>query len=184
MHSREHVSTTVLYPNQEKVALYSNSSAPEFIYELQPSYGSRAEVLQEMEDLSACFKCYCDGKSSGVVYQAQMKYYTQLKTLTEYHDAFPTTEDELIQSKKRVYQTYLDFREQELIIAARCLEMDPTDTENYALRKAEYEEGLKIDAKYNSGEITLDEALALLGVDYESIVERRNQEMNNFLSER
>ncbi len=159
----------VITQNSEKVLEYSNSGASEFKYDLKKTYASREELLQERTNLSACYKVFIDNKDNHTVTQATDLYNKLMGIIKEKPKAFPPSNEEVFQEKKKLYDDEMFYRKQFLLEASMKLEADsgnPDRVQQYQDRKNAYEDAQKIGAKYDGKEISIDEALKQLGIEY------------------
>jgi len=155
--------------NSEKYQMYSNSSAAKFEYELKDAYNSREEILLEIDDLNTCYKYFCDKKEPFVVLKAKETRDGLLEVLTEKIKAYPPSGDEILQSKKYVMRERIGGLEMLVYTAEFDLNNCPDNEEYkqiYQKYKADYEEAKRIEDKYKSGELTIDQALSQLGIEY------------------
>ncbi|HZK22229.1 MAG TPA: hypothetical protein VFC76_08155 [Oscillospiraceae bacterium] len=155
--------------NTEKYQMYSNSSATKFEYELKSSYNSREEVLREIDDLNTCYKYFCDKKESSVVSKAKETRDGLMNILEEKIKAYPPSDEEILKSKTYVMEQRIDGLAMLVYTAEFDLNNRPDNEEYrqiYQTRKAEYDEAKGIEDKYKNGEITVDQALERLGINY------------------
>ena len=147
--------------DEERANSYLGKQAS-FDYELKDSYSSRDELKYELQTLVYCYDAWRDGKGFPDDFNSDpnyLKYQALDNTLREMLKKFPPDEEEITQDKVNRFYSRIGLIEQDVMFAQDKIE--GFDLEKYTV---ELEAAKKVQAEYEAGKITIDEARKRLGI--------------------
>ncbi|OQA50051.1 MAG: hypothetical protein BWY46_00222 [Firmicutes bacterium ADurb.Bin300] len=152
-------------------AHFINSETAPFQYNLKATYISRAELLNEKENLGKSFEEFVAiNENNENARVAARKTLEELDSIiNEKLKEYPPSDEEVLEAKEQLIKEKIVFREDFYRDLSDYLKTSPDNTsyiQNYEKYKADYEEAKKIEDKYKSGELTIDQALSQLGIEY------------------
>ena len=167
-----------IVPDISKIALYEHMTE-EFEYPLKSKYDSRIELLQEQLDLRFCYDVYLADRRDDIdrTQNAKVKYERYMIEIETMLLKFPPNEDEELQSKLDRLNNSL-FGEPAIYQQhKKAYEANPNDPELEKIYKNLTERIAKENSvikDYNEGKITIDQALAELGIIPASVAAESN----------
>lgn len=155
----------------ELLGKYKDTTVP-FEYEIKSSYSSRKEVLEELYTLSKCFDQYTgnidiDNYKFNGSDSAVNKHDQVMTTLEEELKKFPMSDEDEIR-QRRINKFYSYHATLKGIYETKEMQFKATGEENYKRQyeedKALYDEEEIVRKDYESGKITIEEALIRIGL--------------------
>ena len=152
-------------------AHFTNSETAPFQYNLKATYSSRAELLNEKENLGKSFEEFVAiNENNENARAAARKTLEELDgIINEKLKKYPPSDEEVLEAKEQLMKEKIVFKEDFYRDSSDYLKTSPDNTsyiQNYEIYKADYEEAKKIEYKYKSGDLTIDQALSQLGIEY------------------
>lgn len=169
--NREWEATNPSNPSNRITTVKSDTITEKFSYEVKESYTSRDEVLQEIENMLDSADRYRDGKDDSVRSDASDAVKELYRVLYEKLSQFPKSEAETLYEKEYKLDQEVYFAGLFLSDASFNLKAQPDNAE-YQQKNQECKERYDFventQKRYVAGEITIDEALNLCGVEYDA----------------
>ena len=167
-------------PATDKEMMKKYEKMERFEYSLKESYESRRDISDEFSRIESCYIAFEFGKDENIVREAKKLKDELQKQLLLMAEDIPWTEEEIEQRKVNAFYGFCRFRDDDLLHATQDYEYfvekghdadqygHRPDKEkiasNYEYQQLRYETAEEARVKYESGEITIDEALEMIGM--------------------
>lgn len=155
--------TTTTITTTESMTLISN-----FEFSLAETYSSREEILKEQDALEDYYYEYLVGRKTKDTMDVREEYFKIDAELHSMLYVYPPTEEEILAEKERMLKSEILYHADNYQNYKKGIkDEDLTFKEKNEKQKLyeEYLEASKIQSNYETGEITIDEALEILNLE-------------------
>lgn len=140
----------------------------EFNFTIQETYSSREEILKEKDALENAYYDYLVGRRTDDTVAEHEKYMQLSNELHSMLYVYPPSENEILSEKERMLNEKVFFHEDDYENYKKGIDDKDLTDEEKQTRENLYKNYLKaseVKNNYNSGELTIDEALDLLKIE-------------------
>lgn len=140
----------------------------EFNFTIQEIYSSREEILKEKDALEDAYYDYLVGRRTVDTVAEHEKYMQLSNELHSMLYVYPPSENEILSEKERMLNEKVFFHEDDYENYKKGIDdKDLTDEEKQTRENLHknYLKASEVKNNYNSGELTIDEALDLLKIE-------------------
>lgn len=140
----------------------------EFNFTIQETYSSREEILKEKDALENAYYDYLVGRRTDDTVAEHEKYMQLSNELHSMLYVYPPSENEILSEKERMLNEKVFFHEDDYENYKKGIDDKDLTDEEKQTRENLYKNYLKaseVKNNYNSGELTIDEALELLKIE-------------------
>lgn len=140
----------------------------EFNFTIQETYSSREEILKEKDALEDAYYDYLVGRRTVDTVAEHEKYIQLSNELHSMLYVYPPSENDILFEKERMLNENIFFHEDDYYNYKKGIDdKDLTDEERQTREKLHenYLKALEVKNNYNSGELTIDEALDILKIE-------------------